>query len=62
MCGEREASGPYGTETPCVVGERPAIRIALGSPYICGELVRAVESVEEMTSLWRGRGSQKASF
>ena len=50
MCGERpavrmawrhhvgrEASGPYGTETPCVVGERPAISIALGSPYICGE-------------------------
>ena len=28
--------------------------------YMCG--ARAVMSVEEMTSLWRGRGSQKASF
>ena len=34
----REASGPRGTETPCVVRERPALRMALGSPWVVREV------------------------
>ena len=77
MCGEGEANSPYGTGiTMCSEGEANSlcgteITVCGGreacyqdcteiTVYMCG--VRVVMSVEEMTSLWRGRGSQKASF